>query len=89
MEKEQIEAITGWTAGIQACITHLAHVVAHKSGATIEEMAASFEATAATLEPQARNAVVIKAVLHQTAAGIRGNGAGPEWTALMERLRQK
>ena len=86
MKNEQIETIVGLMSGMQLCITHLAHVVAQKTGVDVEALATSFEETAAAVPADVAHRDLFALAAKQVAAGLRGAAAGDEWSALMDRL---
>lgn len=87
MNNEQLKTIVSLFTGTQMAIVHLCNMLAIKNLASKEEIAESFDATAALLPDSAAGTV-----LRQIASGIR-NSASPEamdqTAALLARLNRQ
>ncbi len=86
MTENELKAISGLIAGMQLAIIHLANITADNNGISREDLASSFEATAALVTKETHNQTVIQLVLKQVASGMRFPAAGAEYDALISRL---
>ena len=86
MTPQQLQAIVGLMAGMQTAIVHLYNALCAKTGISQEDLATSFEETAAAIPAEMTNREAIQVVLRQVASGIRNSGAGKEWEQLISRL---
>ncbi len=86
MNPQQLQVIVGLMAGMQTAIVHLSNMLSYKTGISREEMAISFEETAAAISAEVNNRELMQLALRQVALGIRNSGAGEEWEQLISRL---
>jgi hypothetical protein len=71
-ERTTAEAVAGLVAGLELVVVHLAKTVAAKTGTPTEELAASFEATAAAIGDHVRSADLMRLALRHVSSGLRG-----------------
>lgn len=86
MTEKQLQVIIGLVSGMQMTSVHLANVLCHKCGISHEDLATSYEETAALVPENVANRELIQLSLRQVASGIRNVGTGPEWNDLLARL---
>ena len=85
-ERSTAEVVAGLVAGLELAVVHLARTVAARTGTTTEELAASFDATAAALGESVRNVDLVRLSLKHAAAGLRNADGSDGLAAEVERL---
>lgn len=77
-DRTQADVVAGLVAGIELAVVHLARTLAARGGVQPEALAASFEATAAALGDDVRNADLMRLSLRAIAAGVRSGRDGDD-----------
>jgi len=86
MKDIQMREVAAIISGQQLCITHLARVVAKKTGIELALLATSFEDVAVALDSAADLREIQMLPAQQVAQALRGAAAGDEWRDLLARI---